>query len=140
MTPQFARQDFACVHAASLLNSAENCISWGLTQIKESLSQVSQSAACQGAVGEFKDQMSAERILDVRGLEQPEPLLRALAELESLLPGDYIRMLSHRDPLLLYSMLESQGFSYTRCKDSGSVYEILIWRAGDVAAERAAHA
>ena len=84
--------------------------------------------------------MSAERILDVCGLEQPEPLLRALTELESLLPGVYIRMLSHRDPLLLYPMLESQGFSYTRRKDSGSVYEILIWRAGDVVAEQAAHA
>jgi TusA-related sulfurtransferase len=112
----------------------------GLTQIKEGLSLVCQSAACQGAVDEFKNQMSAERILDVCGLEQPEPLLRALTELESLLPGDYIRMLSHRDPLLLYPMLESQGFSYTRRKDSGSVYEILIWRAGDVAAEQAAHA
>jgi TusA-related sulfurtransferase len=93
-----------------------------------------------GGCREFKDQMSAERLLDVRGLEQPEPLLRALAELESLLPGDYICMLSHRDPLLLYPMLESQGFSYTRREDSASVYEILIWRAGDVAAERAAHA
>jgi len=84
--------------------------------------------------------MSTERILDVCGLEQPEPLLRALAELESLQPGDYIRMLSHRDPLLLYPMLESQGFNYTQRKDPGSVYEILIWRAGDVTAERAAHA
>ena len=93
-----------------------------------------------GGCREFKDQMSAERILDVRGLEQPEPLLRALAELESMLPGDYIRMLSHRDPLLLYPMLESQGFSYTRRNDSGGVYEILIWREGDVAAEQAAHA
>jgi len=93
-----------------------------------------------GAVGEFRQQMSAERILDLCNLEQPEPLLRALAELESLLPGDYIRMLCHRDPLLLYPMLESQGFSYTRRRDSDNAYEILIWRASDVAAERAAHA
>lgn len=85
-------------------------------------------------------QMGSEHLLDVRDMELPEPLLRALPELESLLPGDYIRMLSHRDPLLLYPMLESQGFSYNRRKDASGIYEILIWRAGDVAAEQAARA
>jgi len=84
--------------------------------------------------------MGSEHLLDVRDMELPEPLLRALPELESLLPGDYIRMLSHRDPLLLYSMLEAQGFGYKRRKDASGIYEILIWRAGDVAAEQAARA
>lgn len=84
--------------------------------------------------------MGSEHLLDVRGMELPEPLLRALPELESLLPGDFIRMLSHREPLLLYPMLEAQGFSYTRRNDAGGVYEILIWRTGDSAAEQAARA
>lgn len=83
--------------------------------------------------------MGSEHTLDMRDMELPEPLLRALPELESLLPGDYIRMLSRRDPLLLYPMLESQGFSYTRRRDSEGIYVILIWREGDVAAEQAAH-
>lgn len=84
--------------------------------------------------------MGAEHLLDVRNMELPEPLLRALAELESLSPGDYLRMLSHRDPVLLYPMLKSQGFSYTRQQDSGGINEILIWRNGDVAAEQALRA
>ena len=84
--------------------------------------------------------MGSEHMLDVRDMELPEPLLRALAELESLAAGDYLHILSHRDPLLLYPMLESQGFSYTRRNVSGGVYEILIWREGDVAAEQAARA
>jgi len=74
----------------------------------------------------------------VRDLELPEPLLRALAELESLRPGDYLRMLSRRDPLLLYPLLESQDFSYRQRRGEDGVYEILIWRNGDMVAQRAA--
>jgi uncharacterized protein (DUF2249 family) len=82
--------------------------------------------------------MGREHLLDVRNMELPEPLLRALAELEALSPGDYLRILSHRDPLLLYPMLESQGFSYNRQRDAAGIYEILVWQSGDVAAEQAA--
>lgn len=82
--------------------------------------------------------MGAEHLLDVRNMELPEPLLRALAELESLAPGDYLHILSHRDPVLLYPMLKSQDFSYTRQQDRGGIYEILVWRTGDAAAEQAA--
>ncbi len=84
--------------------------------------------------------MGTEHLLDVRNMELPVPLLSALAELESLAPGDYLRMLSHRDPTLLYPMLESQGFRYTRQRNPGEIYEILIWRKGDAAAELAAQA
>jgi len=82
--------------------------------------------------------MGAEHFLDVRDMELPGPLMCALAELETLQAGDYLRMLSRRDPLLLYPMLESQDFNYSRRKLSGEVYEILIWRAGDSSAEQAA--
>jgi len=83
--------------------------------------------------------MGMEHLLDVRNMEQPEPLLRALAALESLASGDYLRMLSHRDPVLLYPMLVSQDFSYSRWQGPAGSYEILVWRNGDVAAEQAAH-
>jgi len=83
--------------------------------------------------------MVAERLLDARNMELPEPLLRALAELDSLSTGNYLRMLCHRDPVLLYPMLERQDFSYMRRQLPGGVYEILIWLAGDAAAEQAAH-
>ena len=83
--------------------------------------------------------MVEEHLLDVRNMEMPEPLLRALAELESLHPGDYLRMLSHRDPLLLYPMLESQDFSFSRRRSPAGIYEILIWRADDRVAEQAVH-
>jgi len=78
--------------------------------------------------------MCAERILDVRGLEQPEPLLRVLAALNSLADGEYLRLLSHRDPVLMYPLLEQQGFAYEKPVDLADSVEVLIWRAGDVLA------
>ena len=56
-------------------------------------------------------------MLDVRGMEQPEPLLRALAALGDLVAGEYLRLLSHRDPVLLYPMLTQQGFAYEKPAD-----------------------
>ena len=84
--------------------------------------------------------MGKEHLLDVRDMELPAPLLSALAELESLAPGDYLRMISRRDPALLYPMLASQGFSYTRQQNPGEIYEILIWRTGDADAKQGAYA
>jgi len=81
--------------------------------------------------------MCAERILDVCHLEQPEPLLRALAALSELATGDFLHLLSNRDPVLLYSMLTQQGFAYARLADRAQTIEVLIWRAGDALAEQA---
>jgi hypothetical protein len=81
----------------------------------------------------IKKQMDTEHILDVRGLEQPEPLLRALAALDALGNGGYLRLLSHRDPVLLYPLLAQQGFA---CKsvDRAAIVELLIWHKRDFTA------
>lgn len=66
--------------------------------------------------------------LDVRDLEPPEPLEQALAALAALKPGERLRMLHHREPFPLYSMLRERGFTYrTTQMDDGS-YEVLIWQ------------
>ena len=80
--------------------------------------------------------MSAEQLVDVRGLELPEPLLRALAALDGLGSGEYLHLLSHRDPVLLYPLLTQQGFLCESLDRAGTVH-VLIWRAGDEAAEQA---
>ena len=80
--------------------------------------------------------MSAERVVDVRGMELPEPLLRALAALDGLASGEFLHLLSNRDPVLLYPMLAQQGFLCESLERAGTVH-VLIWRAGDVAAEQA---
>lgn len=83
--------------------------------------------------------MSAERIIDVRGLEQPEPLVRALGALGELASGEYLHLLSHRDPILLYPMLAQQGFSFESGERAGVIH-VLIWRSGDLDAGQAAAA
>lgn len=77
-----------------------------------------------------------ERVLDVRCLEQPEPLLRALAALDDLGNGEYLRLLSDRDPVLLYPLLAQQGFAYEKPVGRDKTVEVLIWRAGDAIAEQ----
>ena len=72
-------------------------------------------------------------------MEQPEPLLRALAALDGLASGEFLHLLSHRDPILLYPLLAQQGFLCESLDRAGTVH-VLIWRAGDVVAERAMNA
>jgi len=80
--------------------------------------------------------VGVERVLDLRGLEQPEPLLRALAALGKLAAGEYLRLLSDRDPVLLYPLLAQQGFVYEKPVGRDKTVEVLIWRAGDAVAEQ----
>jgi hypothetical protein len=81
--------------------------------------------------------MAREHLLDVSDLEPPEPLLRVLAELDTLARGEYLRMLHRLEPLPLYPILREHGFEHETRAGTHSAYEILIWRRGDTVAERA---
>lgn len=72
---------------------------------------------------------SARRELDVRGLEPPEPMQRALDALDSLQPGEQLRMLLHREPFPLYTKLREHGFTHRTTQLADDCYEILIWHA-----------
>jgi len=68
-----------------------------------------------------------ERIVDARWLPPPEPLELTLAALEVLGDGEQLRLLIHREPCVLFPILEEWGYGYqTYACDDGS-YEILIW-------------
>ncbi len=81
--------------------------------------------------------MAMERCIDVRELEPPEPLELALDMVQTLHPGEYLRMLLRREPYPLYRLLEQDGFRYRLHNGSDCPYVLLIWRAGDSAAESA---
>jgi uncharacterized protein (DUF2249 family) len=83
--------------------------------------------------------MRNEHLLDVTQLEPPAPLQMALEAIESLPAGDYLRLLTQRDPVFLYPLLLMQDFVHETRSLTESGYEILIWRKGDEAAEQAAH-
>ncbi len=78
--------------------------------------------------------MSQERVLDVRGLEPPEPLERVLDAVATLQPGERVRMIHRREPCLLYPLLEKRGFRYLAEAKSEDLHEIHIWREGDAEA------
>lgn len=73
--------------------------------------------------------MSTPVRLDVRGLEPPEPMERALGALDRLQPGDQLLMIIDRQPRPLYRILNSNGYAYRETLKPEGVFEILIWHA-----------
>ena len=51
-------------------------------------------------------------VLDVRGMEPPEPMMRTLAALEELPAGATLLQINVRVPQFLLPMLEERGFTY----------------------------
>jgi len=68
-----------------------------------------------------------EIVLDVCGLEPPEPLERVLDALSVLAAGARLRMLIDREPHPLYGILCNNRYDYTTRIDDLHRYEILIW-------------
>ena len=77
------------------------------------------------------DDHATEMVLDVSDLAPPEPLTRTLQAAEQLAAGQYLRMLHRRDPCMLYSNLEDNGFKYFQREGSTSAVELFIWREED---------
>jgi len=50
------------------------------------------------------------RVIDVRGLEPPQPMVRVLEELERIEPGERLEVLHERRPTFLYPQLDERGF------------------------------
>jgi uncharacterized protein (DUF2249 family) len=67
-------------------------------------------------------------IVDNRGLQPPEPMVRILAALASLPEGGEVVALMDREPLLLYPELERRGFTWTFNPSSGE-HRLAIRRA-----------
>jgi uncharacterized protein (DUF2249 family) len=79
-----------------------------------------------------------EHLLNVSRLEPPEPLERVLAALESLGPGEYLRVLHSREPYLLYPILDERGFVWHTRPGGEVAFEIYIWRRDDAQAQKVA--
>ena len=74
-------------------------------------------------------------VLDVRGLDPPEPLMRTLAALESL-PGDAtLVQVNERVPQHLLPRLEALGFEHSIREDEAGVVRVFIRRASRVSTD-----
>lgn len=67
-------------------------------------------------------------ILDNRGLEPPQPMMKTLAAIERLDDGQPLVILNDRRPMFLFEQLDKMGYSYfTEQLEDGS-YKVTISR------------
>ncbi|WP_342432081.1 DUF2249 domain-containing protein [Neobacillus sp. FSL H8-0543] len=67
-------------------------------------------------------------ILDNRGLEPPQPMMRTLAALETLGAGEVLTIINDRRPMFLYEQLEDLGYQQrTEAQNDGS-FKIEIFK------------
>lgn len=74
--------------------------------------------------------MPRELMLDVRGMEPPQPLERVLEAIDDFKPGDKLRLIIDCHPVPLFRILERDGYAWRTEPGSVSVHEITIWRKG----------
>jgi uncharacterized protein (DUF2249 family) len=70
------------------------------------------------------------RHLDNRDLDPPEPMVRILAAVEALAPGEVLSALLCREPVFLFPELAKRGHRWRGAfEDDGKTYKVLV-RAG----------
>lgn len=71
----------------------------------------------------------AERIVvDVRGLEPPQPMVRVLEALDGLGVGQRLEVIHDRRPLFLYPQLDERGFVHATDEPEPGVVRITVRR------------
>ena len=73
--------------------------------------------------------MGTPIMLDVRGLEPPEPMERVLGALSTLGTDEQLLMIIDRQPRPLYRILQNNGYDYRETFKPEGIFEILIWQA-----------
>ena len=76
-------------------------------------------------------QAKADRIIDGRDLEPPEPFVQTMEALDTLKPGQKLLLLLAREPFPLYRALELNGVFWKSERNGVGEFEILMWRDGD---------
>lgn len=85
-----------------------------------------ETAAPEGAAGD-EPWPSPVRNLDNRDLDPPEPMVRILAALETMQPGDVLRALLCREPVFLLPQLAKRGHAWRGgFEPDGTTYKILV--------------
>ncbi|HEX4995760.1 MAG TPA: DUF2249 domain-containing protein [Methylomirabilota bacterium] len=67
-------------------------------------------------------------VLDVRGLEPPQPMLRVLQEIDRLGPGAELEVHHDRRPMFLYPQLDERGFVHETDEPEPGLVRVLIRR------------
>lgn len=67
-------------------------------------------------------------LLDNRGLEPPQPMMRTLAALEDLDRGQTLVIINDRRPMFLFEQLDERGYLYLTEQQEDGSYKVTISR------------
>lgn len=67
-------------------------------------------------------------VIDVRGLEPPEPMVRVLEAIDGLAPGAELEVRHERRPMFLYPQLDERGFVHETDEPEPGLVRIRIRR------------
>lgn len=70
-------------------------------------------------------------VLDVRGMEPPEPMVRTLAALETLPRGETLVQINVREPRFLLPQLEERGYVYEVREQAEDLVRVFIRHSED---------
>lgn len=70
----------------------------------------------------------ADKVIDARWLEPPEPFVLTMEALDTLGPDEKLLLILTREPYPLYRALQKDGFLYQSEITLQGTVEILIWR------------
>jgi TusA-related sulfurtransferase len=70
----------------------------------------------------------ADKVIDARGLEPPEPFVLTMEALDTIGPDEKLLLILAREPHPLYRALQINGFAYQTERTPQGTIEILIWR------------
>lgn len=71
--------------------------------------------------------MARHVLLDVRGMEPPEPIERVLETIADFQDGDTLKLVIDCMPMPLFRILEHNGYGHHEEPGTESLYEITIW-------------
>lgn len=66
-------------------------------------------------------------VLDVRGMQPPEPIERVLETIGDFRPGDTLKLVIDCEPKPLFRILQANNYAWRVEPGTQSLYEISIW-------------
>lgn len=70
-------------------------------------------------------------ILDNRGLEPPQPMMRTLTKLENMNVGETLAIINDRRPMFLYEELNELGYMHNTEPLKDGSFKITITKSGE---------
>ncbi len=71
------------------------------------------------------------KVLDNRGLEPPQPMMRTLKALDEMKKGEKLAIINDRRPMFLYEELDERGYPHQTEQQEDGSFKIVITKTTD---------